>query len=88
MNVPKDANILRFNRITGTRSLTDADIENIYNTPRGDIVLAVLKFKFKIFEHNGNLYVHHPTYEHGKVTTVPLENSLECSQALIQWMEN
>ena len=88
MNVPKDAEILRFNRITGTQSFTDADIENIYSTPQGDIVLVILKFKFKIFEHDGMLYIHHPSYEHGKVSTVPLSNSLECSQSLIRWMEN
>jgi len=88
MNVPKDAEILMYNRITGTRANSDEFIENIYNTPQGNIVLVILKFKFKIFEHDGGLYIHHPTYEQGKFTAVPLSNTLECSQSLIRWMEN
>ena len=88
MNVPKDAEILRYNRITGDRANSDDYIENIYNTPQGDVVLVIIKFKFKIFEHNGSLYIHHTTYENGKFTAVPLSNSLECSQSLIRWMEN
>tara|TARA_R100000030_G_C3220600_1_gene115792 strand:+ start:213 stop:848 length:636 start_codon:yes stop_codon:yes gene_type:complete len=88
MNVPKDADILKFNGITGVRYFSDNVIENIYSTPQDDIVLTILKFKFKTFEHDGVLYVHHPSYERGGVANVPLRNSLECSQALIQWMEN
>jgi len=88
-NVPKDAEILRFMHIlTGERFLDDQEIEDIFDTPQGEIVLTFINFKFKIFEYEGNQYIHHPTYERGRVGNVPIRNTSECSQALIQWMEN
>ena len=87
-NIPKDAEILRFNEIRGARFLDDQEIEDIFDTPQGEAVLTVINFRFKIFEYQGNQYIHHPTYENGRVGSVPIRNTSECSQALIQWMEN
>ena len=88
-NVPKDAEILRFMHIvTGERFLDDQEIEDIFHTPQGEIVLTFINFKFKIFEYEGNQYIHHPTYERGRVGNVPIRNTSECSQELIRWMEN
>ena len=87
-NVPKDADILRFNRISGDRYLSEQDIEDAYDTPRGEVNLVFLKFKFKIFEHEGESYIHHPTYENGGTGTVPIAKTTECSTELKQWIEN
>lgn len=87
-NVPKDADIFNFNGITGTGYISDSEIESFFDPPQGEVVLIVLKIKFKIFEYEGELYIHHPSYERGGFSTIPLRNSLECSKSLIKWMEN
>ena len=87
-NVPKDADILRFDTIAGTPSLSDSDIDGIFDTPQGEVFLTILKFKFKIFEYQGELYIHHPSYEQGGVANIPMRATTECSTELKQWIEN
>ena len=87
-NVPQDADILRFNIPERDRYLSEEEIQDIYSTPQGDVVLCVIKITFKIFEYQGNQYIHHPTYERGGLSSVPMRNTTECSKQLIQWMQN